>query len=294
MGGQGAMIALLSKACHGEDFTAEEIELGNRDRRHVIPLLGESDQPSAEVEVQRTKPADAQQPTPSPAESTWAYFTFSAEALTSLKSLASESVTTPPGFVSTDDAVTALIWQATSRARLPRLDPSTPSTLGRAVDVRRHLGIALTYPGVAQNMTYHTFTIQDLADSPLGKIASDLRLALLDNGTSGLAHRTRALATVLEKSADKTVVGLTAKIDPSTDVALSSWANQKFFEWDFNLGLGMPEAVRRPRFTPFEGLMYLMPRKAGGEVVAGISLRLEDMERLRADEEFGKYAKYIG
>lgn len=35
-----------------------------------------------------------------------------------------------------------------------------------------HLGIPLTYPGLVQNMTYHTYTLQQLIDSPLGTIAS--------------------------------------------------------------------------------------------------------------------------
>ncbi|PKS08723.1 hypothetical protein jhhlp_004776 [Lomentospora prolificans] len=293
MGGQGQIMRNLAKACHGEDFTAEEIANGNCDRRHAIPLLDDSYRPGPELEIQRMKPVDPQQPMPSPAKSVWAYFSFSPEALASLKSTAAESVTNPPGFLSTDDCVTAIIWQGTSRARLPRVGGTTKSTLARAIDVRRFLNIP-NYPGVVQNMTYHFLTVQELAESPVGKIASDLRLQL-DPKTSDIAFRTRALATMLERSADKTILGVTAMINPSTDVMLSSWANQDFFfDLDFNLGLGLPEAVRRPRFAPFESLMYLMPRKRGGDIIAGISLREEDMERLKKDEEFGKYAKYIG
>lgn len=37
-----------------------------------------------------------------------------------------------------------------------------------------------------------------------------------------------------------------------------------------------------------------MPKALGGEIVAAICLRDEEMERLRVDEEFAKYGTYIG
>jgi len=38
----------------------------------------------------------------------------------------------------------------------------------------------------------------------------------------------------------------------------------------------------------------LMPRALDGEITIAICLRDEDMERLRADEEFAKYGRYTG
>ena len=75
---------------------------------------------------------------------------------------------------------------------------------------------------------------------------------------------------------------------------LSSWAKLDCYELDFNLGLGKPDSVRRPQFVPVESLIYLMPKRLDGEIAVGICLRNEDMERLRADEEFAKYGRYIG
>jgi hypothetical protein len=37
-----------------------------------------------------------------------------------------------------------------------------------------------------------------------------------------------------------------------------------------------------------------MPRALDGEITIAICLRDEDMERLRADEEFAKYGRYTG
>ena len=82
----------------------------------------------------------------------------------------------------------------------------------------------------------------------------------------------------------------------SSDILLSSWAKENFYELDFNFGLGSskPESVRRPQFSPIEGLMCILPKRLDGELTVVICLRDEDMERLRTDEKFARYGKYIG
>ena len=143
-------------------------------------------------------------------------------------------------------------------------------------------------------MTYHTYTLQKLVEEPLGGVASQLRSAL-DPKTSNLEYNTRALATFLNRTPDKNIISFTATLDLSADIMVSSWAKLGYcYELDFNLGLGKPEAVRRPQFEPVESLIYLMPRMLDGEIAVAICLRDEDMERLRADEEFAKYGRYIG
>jgi hypothetical protein len=306
MTGQGQIIHLFSKACRNEPFTSEELSSGNLARRNLIPFLDDSYQPGSELARQMVKPAapshpisngtnDHPAPPPAPPKSTWAYFTFPPTSLTALKSLATKTMTLPAsGYISTDDALSALIWQSVIRARLPRLNPTAQSTFARAVDVRRYLSIPPTYPGLAQDMTYHTYTLQKLVESePLGGVASQLRSAV-DPKTSNLGYHARALATLLDRSPDKSVASVTATLDLSVDLMLSSWAKLDCYDLDFGLGLGKPEAVRRPRFDPVESLVYLMPRTLHGEIAAAICLRDGDMERLKADEEFTKYGRYIG
>lgn len=302
MTGQGHIMHLFSKACHNEQFTSEELSSGNLARRNIIPLLDESYKQGPELARQIVKPTPSHpisydttdHPAPPPApKCTWTYFTFHPTSLTALKSLATKTITLPSGYISTDDALSAFLWQSVIRARLPRLNPTTESTFARAVNVRRYLGISQTYPGLVQNMTYHTYTLQKLAEEPLGRVASQLRLAL-DPQTSNLGYNTRALATFLDRTPDKNSIPFTATLDLTADIMLSSWAKLDCYELDFNLGLGKPEAVRRPRFEPFESLIYLMPRTLDGEIAVAICLRDEDMERLKADEEFAKYGRYIG
>ncbi|ODM16069.1 hypothetical protein SI65_08503 [Aspergillus cristatus] len=289
MTGQGQIIRLMSKACRNEPFTDEEVKTGNLPRHNIIPLLDSSYEPGPELSHQIIKLP----PTPPapPAKSTWAYFSFQPSSLAALKTLAIETL--PSGYISTDDALTALIWQSITRARLPRLNSETNTTFARAIDVRRFLFIPQTYPGLIQNMTYHTSALQNLVHEPLGVVASWLRAAV-DPETSTLGYDSRALATFLTRVADKTVFLFSAGMDLSSDLMLSSWASVGCYDLDFGLGVGCPEAVRRPRFDPFESLVYLMPRSPGGEITAAVCLRDEDMERLRVDGEFMRYARYIG
>ncbi|RDL31466.1 Uncharacterized protein BP5553_09675 [Venustampulla echinocandica] len=302
MTGQGQIIHLFSKACRNEPFTSEELSSGNLDRRSLIRLLDDSYKPGSELALQIVKPASvhpisndtSSQPAapPPPPKCTWTYITFPPDSLAALKSLATKTITLPSGYISTDDALSAFIWQSVIRARLPRLGPIAESTLARAINVRSYFGVPETYAGLMQNMTYHTSTLQNLAEEPLGSVASQLRSAL-DSKTSNLGHHTRSLATFLDRTPDKSTISFAATLDLSADLMLSSWAKLNCYELDFNLGLGKPESVRRPQFNAFESLVYLMPKALDGEIAVAICLRDGDMARLRADKEFSKYGKYI-
>ena len=142
-------------------------------------------------------------------------------------------------------------------------------------------------------MTYNKSTLQKLVEEPLGSLASQLRSAV-DPKTSNLAYNTRALATCLDRAPDKNIFSITATLDLSTDIMLSSWAKLNCYGLDFGLGSGNPEAVRRPQFEPVESLIYLMPKTLDGEIAVAICLSDGDMERLRADEAFTMYGTYIG
>ncbi|KAF9213963.1 hypothetical protein BGZ59_004574 [Podila verticillata] len=292
--GQAVLMDLLNKACHHEEFTAKELSIVNVARENVIPLLDESEKTGFEHQVVPPVPSSNETsepvatPPPQP-PSTWAYFSFDAAALASLKSIATETV--PSGFISTDDALSALIWQSIIRARLPRLSPTDKATFARAVDVRGILGLEAKYPGVVQNMAYNPLKLQQIVDEPLGVIASRLRAAL---DKDALGCQARALATHLSRAQDKKSVYVLAPLNLSADMMLSSWAKVECWNLDFNIGLGKPEAVRRPKFSPFPSLMYLMPKASNGEVSAAICLMDEDMDRLKADKEFIKFGRFIG
>ncbi|KAK0759359.1 hypothetical protein N5P37_007547 [Trichoderma harzianum] len=296
--GQGQIMHLLSKACHGESFTENELSSGNLQRQNLIPVL---DNYERGPELARHLAATATGPTRNgldkhetkPTQIMWASFTFHPTSLAALKATAVKTLPSGSSYVSTDDALSAFIWQSIMRARADRLPPNRETTFARAIDVRSFVDVPATYTGIVQNMTYATYTIQELVVLPLGEIASTLRAALEPN-TTILPFHTRALATYLHSQADKSHVSPASSLDFSVDVIVSSWAKTNSYDLDFNLGLGKPEAVRRPWFTPLQSFVYLMPRKADGEIAVAVCLEEENMKRLKADKEFMTYARHDG
>lgn len=307
MAGQAQVITLLAKACRGEEFTKDEVETGNMQRVHRIPLAdeknpGHSDSPTSKPEevVQEAganaKSRESQPSAPSDAL-VWAYLDFPAASLSSLKRFASQTLAVDTAFVSTDDVLSAFIWQSITRVRRPRLDSprSTPTTLTRNVDVRLHFDLPPTYPGMMTTATSHTYPVDDLVNQKsLGAVASGLRAALdpesLRNNAIGQAT---AIAINRDAAAQKSISALSY---PSLDVRLSSWAKEKFYDLDFGPFLGQPEAVRRPMFKDGarEGLVYFLPKGRDGSILVGICLREEDMERLRMDEEVLQWSRWVG
>ncbi|GKT42886.1 trichothecene biosynthesis transcription regulator TRI6 [Colletotrichum spaethianum] len=284
--GQGQIIDLLSKACQNESFTDEEIATGNLPRHNIVPLL-DNYQRGPEIDTMIVTPPV--RPPAAPAKCSWAYFDFAASSLSTLKSAASETVKS--GYITTDDTLTAFVWQAVSRVRASRLTPEEEIKIARAVNVRGYLGVPQTFPGMIQIMTYNSSPLKDLVDGPLGKAASQLRSTV---NPEALNYATRAFATVLDQSPDKRNLSLIGTFSLDRDIMLSSWAKLDLYEQDFGLGLGQPESVRRPQFTPVEGLLYLMPKSREGSIALAICLRDEDMARLKEDEEWLKYSTYIG
>ncbi|KAI6372908.1 hypothetical protein MCOR25_003592 [Pyricularia grisea] len=309
--GQGQVIAMIAKACRGDIFSSEEIRIGNMARENLVPLLGDDYTPGPEVsssqmskEKSETATAEDATTTIPPPSGRWAYFNFSPSSLADLKDSATSTLpedSTVP-FLSTDDAITAFIWQSITRARLPRLEnPSEKVKLTRAVDVRKYFNVPATYPGLLQVLNFHSREPQELVQpSSLGAVAGEMRSALFTTAKTGqewdLVGRTRALATILSRSADKSGISLTASVDPSKDVMLSSWMLLKslFEDADFGPSIGKPVMIRRPSFDFVEGLIYLLPEMPEGGIALAISLRDEDMERLRKDQDFMKKATYLG
>lgn len=296
--GQGQIMHLLSKACHGESFTENELLSGNLQRQTLIPVL---DNYERGPELARHLAATATGPSRNAldkdeTESTqimWASFTFHPTSLAAIKSIAVKTLPSGFSYVSTDDALSAFIWQSIMRVRADRLPPNKNTTFARAIDVRSYVDVPATYTGIVQNMTYTTYTIQELVALPLGEIASRLRAAL-EPSTTILPFHTRALATYLHSQTDKSHVSPASSLDFSVDVIVSSWAKTNSYDLDFNLGLGKPEAVRRPWFTPLQSFVYFMPRKGDGEIAVAVCLEEEDMNRLKADKEFTTYARHDG
>lgn len=292
MAGLGQVIALLAKAMRGEAFSKEEIERGNTKRTGWIPPLEDTassgPQPQGETSVRGDDAPDRTADGPL----LWAYLGFTGEDLERLRqcTAAADSRRVPSPAPSRDDALTALVWRAIARARAP--GPGDPgaarTTLTRNVDARRHFGLPPRYPGCVVGSTSHASAVGALLSRrPPGSVAAELRAALRDAGA--LRHGLRARATARAGS-------LSATGGAGLDVKVSSWAKEAVYGLDFGPLFGRPAAVRRPRFSKGarEGLVYFLPKTADGEVVVGVCLWEEDMQRFKACPEVVTWARWIG
>ena len=132
----------------------------------------------------------------------------------------------------------------------------------------------------------------DVYDLPIGDLAGRLRRLLLQDGK--IKHHMRAFATVLDRLDDKSKLLNGAKLDPTRDVVVSSYANIKCCELSFGPLLGRPEAARRPRMPAWPSLCYMMPKARSGDIAVALCVGEEDTEKLRKDEVLKGYADYLG
>ena len=278
------------KACHNARFTSTELISGNMSRRDLILLLDSAYQPGEELAQQIPQTAMTAAPVDR-AICTWATFKVSSQAVSEIKATATATCTSP--YVSTDDSLSAFLWQSVARARLQRLAPGTISKAARSVDVRKVLGIPSDYPGLVQNNLFHQLPLHELSTRPLGSVASILREAITCESPS-LAFYTRALATALSRTTDKSSLRVGANLDLTSDLLISSWATPRAYQLDFALGLGLPGAVRMTRQAPFESMAYLFPFTPEGDTAILICLRDSDLAALKADESFSRLAQYVG
>jgi hypothetical protein len=294
--GQERVVYLLDKACRGQSLTSEEIRIGNLPRENIVELFPDDWQP---VNSRYLKPAE-DKPTISWAKDetdqitpplVWTNMSFSCESLKEIKEEAHRGLST--GFVSTDDALTALVWQSLCRARVPRLAQTTPTTLGRAINPRRYLNIPPTYPGYISNMAYTTKSLNSMIESTFGEVAAELRTAV-DPKRSKLSELTRELATLIHRAEDKDTVSLGNCLNLDHDLMVSSWASMRCHEFDFGMGLGLPVVFRRTKMAPVPNLIFFLPRDASGSIVVNMCIRQDDLERLQQDPGFNQYARFIG
>jgi hypothetical protein len=293
---QDQIAYLLDKACNGIPFTDEEVRIGNLRRETIVePFPDDWLPPSGSIFSPQPKPemvedAGAETKKADTAELRWTEIVFDGPALLALKTEVTKDLSI--GFVSTDDILTALVWQGLARARLARLPLKTESTIGRAVNPRKYLGIPATYPGYITNNAYSSDTLFNLAHRPLGDIATELRSAV-NPETSGLGESTREFATMLYRAENKNDLSMIGALDLDRDLMLSSWAGFRGYQFDFGMGLGQPVLFRRTDQAMVPSLAFFLPKRDDGEWVLSICLRVDDLECLRRDPVFNKYGRFI-
>ncbi|MCJ1267128.1 hypothetical protein MMC22_007013 [Lobaria immixta] len=274
--GLGQLIRHFATACRGENISEADVNAGNLARANLFPPLrsGEPSQDHSSIHQKR----DPSPPDISDSHSTpWAYYSFSAAKLAALKRDASRKSTTAidSSWISTNDALAALIWRAFVTARLPNLKMESTSSLLRAVN-----GLD----------AFSRLSLSDLAQK---LHISDIALLLRKTLNEIDDYRLRSFVSLLQSEPDKRNITYSLP-SPETDVLLSSWASLPIYPSDFGGHLGKPEFVRRPTFAPLDGLVYIMPQNLTGDIDVAISLKDGDFERLKDDPVWRTYAEYIG
>ena len=292
----GQVVKLFATACRGEDLPSADIKAGNIDRQLSLPSLRPDEQQLDHSHVYVKGPGgilceDGNSLIEAPAMA-WAYFRIRHDKLACLKSETSamQSRNEQSIDISSNDAFSALIWRAVTMARSARLKPTGTTTCMRAVNSRRKLNPPLP-EATLQNIitaTYTTFDLEDFPTMPLAALARKLRrdLQAIDD------HHVRSFTTFARSTKDKARISFGANLTPN-DMAISSVIDLPVYTSDFGL-LGKPQLVRFPTLTPTDGLIFIMPRNPDGGLDVAISIRVDDMERLRRDEKWNYYTEYIG
>lgn len=286
--GLGHVIRMFASLCRGEALSTGDLEAANTDRAQLPVSLKPGQSPMLHPEM--TPKADAGQKTDSrdtPA-SVWSYLSISPSKLKEMKVEVSKELTS--GWVSTNDVVTAWLWKAVTKARCSHIDTSKGTTLLRAVTGRRVLDPPLSGSYLGNNVmcASHKVVVMDLMERPLWKITQEVREAT--NAIND--HYVRSIATLIRGEPDKNKI--TFAIDaPDRDFMASSWATLPVYE-GFGDSIGTPDYVRRPTSPPWTGVCYIMPKHPNGNLEFLLSLRQDDMLRLRNDEEVTAVAEWIG
>jgi hypothetical protein len=200
-----------------------------------------------------------------------------------------EMVNTP--WVSTNDAVCALIWSCMTRARSSRIGGKDPTRLLMAVNGRSRLDdkTPLTADFVGN------VNMNSIAQLPASEVTSQepgmfskVAAAVHDSTRRVDAQHIRSAIALANSLHDIRDLSMAVEMFLGPDIALSSWRGLPFYDPVFGF-LGRPAWVQHPSMVS-DGLSYIMPSRPGVEgfeVVVG--MQSENMEILKADKQWHKY-----
>ena len=219
----------------------------------------------------------------------------------SLKRLKEVATPDPPEWISSGDALVALLWRSIMRARFPsdisRNDPTTrDSIVSVALDGRQLLSPPLS-PSYIGNVIFCCMTRlpMDVLLSP-GTSLAETALAIRQNiNTAKKRPILQDAISLAESIPDVSSLKIAFEDFLGADLVTTSWVELPFYQIDFGpiFGkTGKADFFRIPN-EQFGGICSLQPRQTNGTVDINIQLPVEQMGRLRRDEEFARYAAFL-
>ncbi|KAF8861992.1 hypothetical protein BDZ45DRAFT_617871 [Acephala macrosclerotiorum] len=226
-----------------------------------------------------------------------AIFFFSDDSLAQLKRSADQKA--DGDWISTNDALCALIWSRVTKARHSvGMGDATYSMFNMIVNGRSRMDPPMSdeYMG---NVVFVSKAISGLdaltSSSELADLASIIRKSVLEVDNKAIKDKVKAVASVDD-------IGRLAPGGYNSfgrNVGCTSWANQAYYSLDWGKALGTIERVRW-RKTISDGIFVIFPRitseagvnAGGGGLEVYIGLEKEPLELLRKDKVFTQYAEW--
>ncbi|WP_435613508.1 acyltransferase [Streptomyces sp. bgisy159] len=163
---------------------------------------------------------------------------FDAAELAAMKAEAQRTPAEPGAWVSTNDALTAHLWQVLGELRARPAGET--EWLGLIVGVRQRLGDALpaSYWGNCVSNSWTSLTAGRLRESPLGSVAGDVRRCLESNTEDKIRDEIAFLDSYRRKGVSRHVMSVRAPDVSTTSVSVNNWSQFPLYRID--LGAGRP------------------------------------------------------
>ncbi|KAL4915859.1 transferase [Aspergillus aurantiobrunneus] len=225
------------------------------------------------------------------AVSTWY---FSAGALKDLRSALAQAEADKAAQFTKVEAVSALVWKHMSIAR--QLDQSHPD--GSSLFTTRLDFRARTKPPFPDNFVGNINEPTARIRLPIAEICTPSTPESLVT----LAEAVRAATESTTEQSMRTLIGLvndapavtdvTWKYNyfPGPDLGVTDISNIEAMKQSWGVGLGTPTCIRS--YSRETGLLYLFPQDQDGGFEVQIQCEKEAVERLKADEVFGRYCDF--
>lgn len=220
---------------------------------------------------------------------------------TSLRRLKQDASPKTPAWISSGDALVALIWRCIMRARCP-------PAANRSTSLRKDSIVTVAIDG-------RKLLTPPILTSYIGNVVfccmTSLPLGILLSPTTTLAETAVAIRRNVDLAKKDKVLDDSASLAATipavsslkiafkdflgVDLITTSWIELPFYDIDFGpiFGkTGRAEFFRIPR-GQFGGICSFQPRQTNGVIDVSILLEVDQMNRLRTDKEFVAYMDFV-
>jgi len=214
-----------------------------------------------------------------------AYMEFSAEKLEKLKRDFS-----PSGegeWISTNDALCALIWRCATRARGTEQEKIVKCCI--AIDLRSKMDPPLpeNYFGNAANGFLPSMSVEALTKGDPSSVAKIFREVI----NSRTDEENRKMLAWIERQDPTKVLQLDLNNFLGTDLSISNWSQLGHYSIDF--GVRRPKYVGNNKAEPLDGVCFFLEAEKEGSLVVYLGLKAPHMEALLQDPELLNYMERV-